>query len=91
METIIDNKSMGIVTAVSKNIEELFGNPPQKLIGSSINTLMPQFLSDEHEVVMNSWAESGTWRTIGKLKEIYCVHKDKHCFSALIYLKIYIK
>jgi hypothetical protein len=40
---------------------------------------------------MADWARSGTWRTIGKLKEIYCIHKEQFCFSALIYLKIYIK
>ena len=40
---------------------------------------------------MSNWAKSGTWRTIGKLKEVYCVHKEKHCFSALLYLKIYVK
>lgn len=40
---------------------------------------------------MNEWAKIGTWRTIGKLKEIYCIHKEQYCFSALIYLKIYVK
>ena len=38
---------------------------------------------------MSNWTQSGTWRTIGKLKEIFCIHKDQFCFSALIYLKIY--
>jgi len=48
-------------------------------------------MAGEHEVIMEDWAKIGTWRTIGKLKEIYCIHKDQYCFSALIYLKIYVK
>lgn len=65
--------------------------PPSKVIGISINNLMPQFMAEEHEVILNEWAKSGTWRTIGKLKEIYCIHKEQYCFSALLYLKLYVK
>jgi hypothetical protein len=91
IETLVDTKSMGIITAASRNVEDMFGFPTSKTIGLSINNLMPQFMAEEHEVVMMDWAQSGTWRTIGKLKEIYCIHKEQFCFSALIYLKIYIK
>jgi hypothetical protein len=42
-------------------------------------------------LILNDWARSGTWRTIGKLKQIYCIHKEKYCFSALLYLKLYVK
>ena len=82
---------MGIITAATRNVEDMFGFPTNKVIGISINNLMPQFMAEEHEDIMAGWAKSGTWRTIGKLKEIYCVHKEQYCFSALIYLKIYIK
>lgn len=82
---------MGIVTAASRNVEDMFGFPINKIVGISINNLMPQFMAIEHEDILADWAKSGTWRTIGKLKEIYCVHKEQYCFSALLYLKIYIK
>jgi hypothetical protein len=91
IETLVDTKAMGIVTAASRNVEEMFGMPQSKVIGISISNLMPQFMAEEHELVMTDWARSGTWRTIGKLKEIFCIHKEQFCFSALIYLKIYIK
>lgn len=91
IETVVDTKIMGVVSAASRNVEDMFGFPPSKIIGISINNLMPQFMADEHELILSEWAKSGTWRTIGKLKEIYCIHKEQYCFSALLYLKIYIK
>jgi hypothetical protein len=91
IETVVDTKVMGIVSAASRNVEEMFGFPTSKIIGLSINNLMPQFMADEHVVILAEWAQSGTWRTIGKLKEIYCIHKEQYCFSALLYLKIYVK
>jgi hypothetical protein len=61
------------------------------VVGLSINDLMPKFMAVEHEHILSEWAKSGTWRTIGTLKEIYCVHKEQYCFSALLYLRLYIK
>ena len=82
---------MGIISNASKNIIDMFGVTAEKAKGASINTMMPYFMRDEHDEIMTKWSQSGTWRTIGKLKEIFCVHKRQYCFSALIYLKIYIK
>jgi hypothetical protein len=91
IETLIDNKSMGNITNVSNNVIDMFGVPALKIKGTCINDMMPQFMADEHEHILSEWAKTGTWRTIGKLKEIYCIHKEEHCFSALIYLKIYVR
>lgn len=88
---MVDTKVMGIVSAASRNVEDMFGLPASKVIGTTINNLMPQFMAVEHEVILEEWAKSGTWRTIGKLKEIYCIHKEQYCFSALLYLKLYVK
>ena len=52
---------------------------------------MPGFMGAEHDAALRGWRSSGTWRTMGKLKEVYCVHKDGHCFSALLYLKLIVK
>ena len=82
---------MGLITAASHNVEEMFGLPYERVMGASINSLMPEFMGGEHESIMERWGKGGTWRTIGKLKEIYCIHKEQHCFSALLYLKIYVK
>jgi PAS domain S-box-containing protein len=59
---------MGIITAASQSIEEIFGFDRSKVIGQSINNLMPSFMAEEHYCIMSEWAKSGTWRTIGKLK-----------------------
>lgn len=91
IETLIDPKSMGKITTVSKNIEDIFGVAAVKAKGTSINSLMPEFMGLQHEEILNNWFKNGTWKTIGKLKEIYCVHKEEYCFSALLYLKIYFK
>ena len=91
IETTIDIKSMGLITNVSANVAEMFGTPADKVKGSFINSLMPDFIGKEHDSIMVSWAKDGTWRTIGKLKEIFCLNKEQHCFSALLYLKLYVR
>jgi hypothetical protein len=47
---------MGIVTAASKNVEDMFGFPGSKIIGISVNNLMPQFMGEEHELILSDWA-----------------------------------
>lgn len=88
---MVDNKSMGVITAASRNVEDMFGVSQDKVKGASINSLMPEFMGKEHENIMTRWSQTGTWYTIGKLKEVFCVHKEQYCFSALIYLKIYVR
>jgi hypothetical protein len=36
---------MGIITGATQNIEDLFGIPSSKVIGISINNLMPKFMA----------------------------------------------
>ena len=52
---------------------------------------MPHVMGEEHEIILQNWVKTGTWKTIGKLKEIYCIHKQKFCFSAILYLKLYVR
>ena len=66
---------MGNITNVSKNVVEMFGIPADKAKGSSVNSMMPEFMGKEHEKILDNWTQTGTWRTIGRLKEIFCVHK----------------
>lgn len=46
IETLVDTKSMGIVTAVSRSVEDMFGFPVDKIMGISINNLMPSFMAE---------------------------------------------
>lgn len=48
VETMVDTKSMGTITLVSRNVEDLFGVPQEKVKGTSINSLMPDFMGKEH-------------------------------------------
>lgn len=48
IETLVDTKTMGIVTGASRNVEDMFGIPQSKVIGTSISNLMPQFMGEEH-------------------------------------------
>lgn len=68
IETLIDGKNMGTITTVSRNVEDMFGVPAAKVKGTSINTLMPEFMGVEHEKIINRWFTTGAWNTIGKLK-----------------------
>jgi len=45
IETFVDTKSMGIITAASQNIGDIFGFTRSKVIGTSINNLMPKFMA----------------------------------------------
>ena len=91
VESKVEAQTTGIITFTSRNIDDVFGRTRPELIGENINSLMPAFPGKDHDVVLNSWRRSGTWRTMGKLKEVYCMHKDGHCFSALLYLKLIVK
>ena len=46
METLVDNKTMGIITNVSKNVNDLFGVSAENVKGKSINSLMPDFMAE---------------------------------------------
>lgn len=46
IETLVDTKTMGIITAATRNVEDMFGFPTNKVIGISINNLMPQFMAE---------------------------------------------
>jgi hypothetical protein len=59
---------MGIVTRASKNVFDLFGYQPSKIIGINMNRLMPNFMAIEHDIILAEWVKNGTWRTVGKLK-----------------------
>jgi hypothetical protein len=43
---------MGIITGASRNVEDMFGFPNNKIIGLSINALMPPFMAEEHGPIM---------------------------------------
>lgn len=79
---------MGTVTRSSKNVFEMFGYHSKEIMGMNLNKLMPIFMAAEHDVILSEWVKIGTWRTVGKLKEIFCIHKQEFCFSALLYLKV---
>ncbi len=53
----------------------MFGYHQHKVIGLNLNKLMPQFMSMEHDNIIQNWIKTGHWRSISKLKEIFCIHK----------------
>ena len=59
---------MGIVSRTSKNVFDMFGYQQSKIVGINLNRLMPNFMAEEHDLILGDWVKSGTWRTIGKLK-----------------------
>lgn len=88
IESLIDEEIMGTVTRSSKNVFEMFGYHSNEIKGMNLNKLMPIFMAAEHDLILSEWVKIGTWRTVGKLKEIFCIHKAEFCFSALLYLKV---
>lgn len=88
IESLIDEANMRIVTRSSKNVYDIFGYHQNKIIGMNLNKLMPHFMTVENDLILKDWIKTGTWRTVNKLKEIFCIHKEEFCFSALIYLKV---
>lgn len=44
---------MGNITKASKSIYSLFGYHKNKIIGLSINKLMPHFMAEEHVKILN--------------------------------------
>lgn len=49
---------------------------------------MPKSMQQEHDVILESWRQRGSWANIQKIRYIFAMTKGHVCFSTAIYLRI---
>ncbi len=88
LQAIIDTAIDGIITIDEKGIIDtinpagarLFGYEPPELIGKSINVLMPQPYSEQHDGYIQRYLKTGEARIIGIGREALGLKKDGTVF-----------
>ena len=85
-EGIILASTSGIIEFVNPAAEQIFGYPPQELIGAPLKCLMPKETSLAHDGYMQRYLQTGFPRIIGSGRQLVAKRKDGTRFP--IYLSI---
>src|SRR6266545_1940642 len=70
----------GYIVMVNQHIEELFGYKRNELIGSQVETLVPDALREQHQVHRHAYAKHMTARPMGKGLHLVGKRKDGSVF-----------
>ncbi|PJI92083.1 PAS/PAC sensor hybrid histidine kinase [Yoonia maricola] len=79
-DAVLMSDADGIITRANPSAGTLFGYDPAKLIGQSVNMLMPQSLSDRHDGFMHSYLETGQARIIGRGRAVEGLRSNGQTF-----------
>ena len=80
VDGIIVINDKGIVEAVNRGAERLFGYPAAEAIGRNVNMLMPSPYHAEHDGYLQRYLSSGQAKIIGTGREVTGRHRDGHTF-----------
>ncbi|WP_051261089.1 PAS domain S-box protein [Desulfovibrio inopinatus] len=83
---IIVINSQGLITEFSPASEEIFGYTKEELIGRSINILMPEPYSKEHNQYIKNYLAGGPPKVIGKQQVVPAKRKSGEIFPMEIAL-----
>lgn len=87
-EAAVNMEQMGIVVAASKSVEAVFGYKADVIRGCNINKIMPHSMQEEHDYILEQWANNSSWANVGVLRDIFCITRENVSFSSGIYLKL---
>lgn len=79
-DAVVMSDAKGHITRANEAVRRLFGYDPARLIGASINTLMPKALADRHEGFMQTYLETGRARIIGRGRSVEGLRCDGTTF-----------
>lgn len=83
--TVIVNPQ-GEIVLVNAQVTNLFGYKPEELIGSTIETLVPERLRSQHSGHRSHYFADHRARPMGAGLELFALHKDGHEFPVEISL-----
>jgi len=79
-ETIFDPviiiSENGIVQYANRRVESVLGYSPADLIGSNVNTIMPEDVKPYHDNFLRNYLKTGVSRIIGRGRDVIAVKKD---------------
>jgi PAS domain S-box-containing protein len=76
VDAIITIDHRGMIESANASTQRIFGYSPQELIGHSVNVLMPQPYSAEHDGYLRRYLVTGQGRIIGTGREVVGLRKD---------------
>lgn len=79
---IIDHQ--GHIAGFNRSAERLFGYTAQELLGSKVDTLMPEPHRSEHARYLERYAQTGIPHIIGVGREVEALRKDGTIFPAFL-------
>ncbi len=78
VDAIIVADAKGCITRASRAAEDLFGYPPESLVGQNVSVLMPKAMAERHDSFMAHHIATGERRIIGIGRDLEARHRDGH-------------
>ena len=85
-DAVLISDAAGIITRVNRATGALFDHAPEKLIGSSINILMPPAMAARHDGFMKDYLATRKSRVIGRGRTVEGIRRDGTVFPLHISL-----
>lgn len=88
LQAIVDNTVDGLITISKEGIverynkacEQIFGYPPEEVIGKNVKMLMPEPYRKEHDSYLHNYQNTGTKKIIGIGREVQGKRKNGSVF-----------
>lgn len=90
VECVITIDHDGTVLNVNRAVEQMFGYPPDEIIGRNVSLLMPEHEAGAHDRHIQRYLATGERRVIGRNREVEGRHKDGHTISLELAVSEYV-
>ena len=80
VDAIIVIDQDGIIQLVNQATVKLFGYSEKELLENTVNILVPEPWSSQHNQYIKNYLQTGKSKIIGIGREVNCLHRDGHIF-----------
>lgn len=78
VDAVLTTNANGIIEEANPACERVFGYRPDELVGSNIRILTPTEHRRKHDYYIKHYIETGDSEIVGKVREVFGVHRDGH-------------